>query len=54
MTVHHATAGYIYDAARGAVPGPLSVSEKDQLRALAHRVSEIAADPKQAVKRDLW
>jgi len=54
MTMLHPTAGYILDVARGAPPGPLPGSERERLRALAHRVAEIAAHPKQAEKRDLW
>jgi hypothetical protein len=54
VTTLHPTAGYILDVARGAEPGPLSLSERERLRSLARRVAEIAADPRQKVKRDLW
>ena len=50
----HPTAGYIPDIARGAEPGPLLPKEREILLRLAHRYFEIAADPKQKVKRDLW
>ncbi len=53
-TILHATAGYIWDVARGAPPGPLSAVERDRLRALAQEVAAIAAHPRQAIKRDLW
>ena len=53
-TVLSPTAGYIYDVAHGADPGPLSSDERETLRSLAQQVAEIAADPKQEVKRDLW
>ena len=48
------TAGYIPDLAQGAGPGPLLPKEKEHLRRLARRVAEIAADPRQAVRRELW
>jgi hypothetical protein len=50
----HPTAGYVPDIARGAGPGPLLPKERELLHSLAQRYLEIAADPKQQVKRDLW
>jgi len=49
-----ATAGFILNVAMGKGPGPLSPEERDHLRSLARRVAELAADPKQRHKRDLW
>lgn len=48
------TAGYILNVARGAEPGPLPGAEREKLRALARRVADIAAEPRQAEKRALW
>ena len=53
-TVLGPTAGYIYDVAHGAEPGPLDSRERETLRSLARQVAEIAAHPKQEAKRDLW
>ena len=52
---HNPTAGFIPNIAQGrSDPGVLSRGERDILRGLASRVAEIAADPKQDRKRELW
>jgi len=48
------TAGYIYNVAPGAEPGPRSEAERQYLRRLAEQVAEIAAEPWQEEKRNLW
>ena len=48
------TAGFILNVADGAAPGALAGHEREHLRELARRVAEIAADPGQAQKRELW
>ena len=48
------TAGYILDVSRGAEPGPLSKEEREFLHSLAKKVLEIANNPKQEEKRNLW
>ena len=53
-TVLHPTAGYILDVSHGAPPGPLNRTERETLRALARKVAEVAADPRQEEKRSLW
>lgn len=53
-TILHPTAGYILNVAQGALPGPLRRAEREQLRSLARQVAEIATQPQQAEKRQLW
>ena len=53
-TVFHPTAGYIYDAAKGATPGELNKQERSYLRTLAGDVAAAAEDPKYGEKRRLW
>lgn len=53
-TLFYPTAGYILDVSQGAEPGPLSKEERESLRSLARKVSEIANNPKQEEKRNLW
>lgn len=53
-TTLYPTAGYIWNVALGAEPGPLTELEREYLRDLARRVAEIAADSKQKEKRVLW
>jgi len=48
------TAGYIPDLAKNSEPGQISIEEIRYLRSLAKKVADIAANPKQELKRDLW
>lgn len=54
MLTFDPTAGYIPDFSEGTEPGPLSNKEREYLRSLAGKVSEIANKPKQEEKRNLW
>lgn len=53
-TVIYPTAGYIADFSAGALPGGLRSCERTYLRDLARKVAEIAAEPGQEEKRNLW
>lgn len=50
----HPTAGYILNISQGAEPGPLADSERETLRGLGRQVAEIASDPKQRRRKELW
>lgn len=50
----HPTAGYILNLDQGAEPTPPDARTRETLRELAFRVAEIAADPAQREKADLW
>ena len=54
LTTLHPTAGYVPDISNNSQPGLITLWERKHLRALASRVAEIAANPHQKEKKNLW
>jgi len=48
------TAGFILNVNDEAAPGPLTAPERERIRSLARRAAEIAAEPAQTERRELW